>query len=123
VASADPFGENPYYNCQLFSVSALGGGLRQLTHFGEGVPSQEGCQIGEKPGCGVKAIDLDGPSPTTVFYSDCDPFGTNRDGSEIFALGVAGRRLRQLTETAGVTIATADAVEVEVPGPAAQSGP
>jgi hypothetical protein len=63
------------------------------------------------------------PRPRRSSTPIATPLGTNRNGSEIFALSTNGRRLRQLTETAGVVTASAEAVEVEIPEPAAQSAP
>src|SRR6185295_16041566 len=57
MASADPLGLNPFENCQLFRVSTLGTRLRQLTRFGHGVRSQEGCFFGELPGCGIYYVE------------------------------------------------------------------
>ena len=57
------------------------------------------------------------------FYSDCDPFGTNPNGSQVFAMRWDGSGLRQLTHTRGTTTATdGSVVEVEVPGPVARGG-
>jgi hypothetical protein len=33
MASADPFGTNPFEECQMFSVDTVGGGLCQVTHL------------------------------------------------------------------------------------------
>src|SRR5262249_8872041 len=85
-ASADPVGENPFHNCQLCRISPLGLGLRQLTHFDQGRRSEEGCQIGPLPGCGLRQVNEtpeSNPSPAIAFYSDCDPLGTNANGSQV----------------------------------------
>src|SRR5205085_1848555 len=51
MASADPLGENPDENCNLFRITALGTHLRQLTHFDEGARSaRHGAIDVERPG-------------------------------------------------------------------------
>jgi hypothetical protein len=125
-ASADPLGENPFHNCQLFRISPLGRGLRQVTHFDHQRRSEEGCQIGPLPGCGIREVNqhVSRASAAFVFYSDCDPFGTNPDGSQLFIMRWNGARLRQITQTRGTTTAADGSVlEVEIPGPVARDGP
>ena len=121
MASADPFGENPLENCQIFSMNLLGTGLRQLTHFDQGVPSVSGCYFGAYAGCAFYSLMQDPTTKWIVFYSNCDPFGVNPNGSAVFAMRQDGRRLRQLTHTAGVRFGSGDEVEVEIPGPIAYS--
>jgi hypothetical protein len=105
-------------------MSSLGFGLRQLTHFNEGQPSIEGCDITVRRGCGVRGVDQYSHSPAIVFYSDCDPLGSNPDGAQIFSMRWNGSRMRQLTHTRGVTRAADGSVlEVEIPGPVARGGP
>jgi hypothetical protein len=85
MASADPLGKNPFHNCQLFRISPLGLGFRQATHFGQGRRSEEGCQIGPLPGCGIRELngwDSDTAAALT-FYYDCDPIGTDPNLSRI----------------------------------------
>ncbi len=127
MASADPFGTNPSRNCQLFRAPRYGGPLRQLTHFGQGVPSEEGCQLGELPGCGIsygveQQLEVAARARAYAFYSDCDPFGTNPDGSQVFAIDWGGSRLRQLTHTAGARRGADGSLELELLGPAARGG-
>jgi hypothetical protein len=126
LASGDPHGTNPFQNCQLFRVSLLGENLRQLTRFGTGERSMEGCNnLGETPGCSLQPLAQEWfatRSRSLPFYSDCDPFGTNPDGSQVFAIDYDGRRLRQLTHTAGARTAPDGALEVEIPGPVAIGG-
>jgi len=125
--SADPVGENPFHNCQLFRISPHGLGLRQLTRFDQGRHSDEGCQIGPLAGCGINPVNEtpeSDSSPAIAFYSDCDPLGTNPNGSQVFALRWNGSGLRQLTNTRGVTTGPdGSVVEVEIPGPVARGGP
>jgi hypothetical protein len=122
-ASADPLGTNPFHNCQIFRLSPLGGGLRQVTAFGEGVQSEEGCaHYDARPGCGIRSVPQDGVSRALLMYSDCDPFGTNPESSQVFAIEYDGSRLRQLTHTAGARTGDAGALEVELPGPVAAAG-
>jgi hypothetical protein len=122
LASGDPLGTNRLRNCQLFRVSPYGGGLRQLTRFGQGFPSEEGCQLSERSGCGIAHVVHEGSARDYVFYSDCDPFGTNPNGSQAFAIGWDGSRLRQLTHTTGLRTAADGSLEVEIPGPLARGG-
>jgi hypothetical protein len=123
MSSADPVGENPFHTCQFFRTSSLGFGLRQLTHFNEGQPSIEGCDITVRRGCGVRGVDQYSHSPAIAFYSDCDPLGTNPDGAQVFAMRWNGSEMRQLTHTRGVTRAADGSVlEVEIPGPVARGG-
>jgi hypothetical protein len=56
----------------------------------------------ERPlGCSVGLINRDVRTDAMLFYSNCDPFGTNPNGSQIFAMHADGTGLRQLTTTRG----------------------
>lgn len=118
-ASADPFGTNPNENCQLFSVDTLGGDLRQLTQFDEGQHSLGGCAFSLRPGCRVigGAWEERPGSDTVLFYSSCDPLGTNPDGSQLFAMRADGTSLRQLTHVRGAVTEADGTVDVELLGP------
>ena len=123
VASADPLGTNPTENGQLFSIDRTGGDLRQLTDFREGPHSTFGCFIGPRPvGCGTIYMSRDIQSDAVVFYSSCNPFGTNPYGSQVFAMHSDGTGLRQLTHTQGYTRDASGAVSVEVAYPFAYPG-
>jgi hypothetical protein len=124
-ASADPLGENPSHTCQIFRISPLATGIRQLTHLSQKGPSREGCDVTIRPGCGLLAVNQFGHAPRAItFFSDCDPLGTNPDGAQVFAMRWDGSRMRQLTHTRGVTRAADGSVlELEVPGPVARGGP
>jgi hypothetical protein len=123
MSSGDPLGANPFQNCQLFHVPPLGGDLRQLTRFGEGVRSEKGCGFDSVPGCGIETVPRGWSSPRSlVFYSDCDPLGANPDGSQVFAIDYDGSHLRQLTHTAGATHGADGSLELELPGPIAGGG-
>jgi len=119
LASADPFGTNPGQNCQFFSVDTLGGDLRQVTRFGDGMPSLGGCFAAYRPGCYVEfGGQITGAGPDSLyFYSTCDPLGTNPDGAQLFAMSFDGTGLRQLTHTRGVENESDGSVTVELPGP------
>jgi len=52
-----------------------------------------------------------------VFVSSCDPFGTNPNGEQIFAMRPDGSGLRALTDTRSVVHDPDGSVEVELPGP------
>jgi hypothetical protein len=121
ATDADPLRSNPSGNCQLFSVDTLGSNLRQVTGFREGERSLNGCNAGPPPGCTIWDAYQDPITRTVVFYSSCDPFGTNPYGSQIFAMRPDGTRLRQLTATRGRVLEDSGAVTVELPGPTAYS--
>lgn len=123
IASADPFGTNPLQNCQLFSVGVLGDGLRQLTRFDEGAPSVTGCEWGEPPGCAIGSVSDDPRTHELVFDSNCNPFGTNPNGEQIFAMRPDGSALRQLTQAPGGQVSADGVAEVEIVGPSAYSVP
>jgi Tol biopolymer transport system component len=123
TASADPFGTNPSKNCQLFTTDAFGGGLQQLTRFNENALSTNGCFYGRAPtGCAITLYNAFAPSQdartgTVVFYSNCDPFTTNANGGQLFAIRPDGSGLRQLTQASGFIRQPDGSVTVELPGP------
>jgi hypothetical protein len=121
VTPADPLGTNPGGHCQLFSVDTIGAHLRQVTRFREGERSANGCRPGPPPGCNILDAAQDPVTRSVVFYSSCDPFGTNPYGGQVFAMRPDGTQLRQLTATRG-RVEEAGAVSVELPGPIAYSG-
>jgi hypothetical protein len=123
-ASADPFGTNPQYDCQLFSIGALGDDLRQLTFFKtpggatdclSAVRGYPGCTV--SPANWIVASSQDARTGTLVFYSSCDPEGGVPTGGELYAMRPDGSGLRALTETRGVLTAADGAISVELPGP------
>jgi hypothetical protein len=117
AASADPLGTNPSYNCQLFSIDRLGNDLRQLTNFYETEHSLRGCYFGAWPqGCAIH-LQRQARSRALVFYSTCDPFGTNPNGGQVFALQPDGTGLRQLTNSRGSVTAADGTVTSQLPGP------
>jgi len=100
--TADPLRENPSGSQQFFSVDRLGGSLRQLTHF-------------TNPGCyATGRYEQDLLTGSVVFESNCDPFGTNPTGAELFVMHPDGTGLRQLTFLRGVTTEPDRTVSVEV---------
>jgi hypothetical protein len=115
AASADPFGCNPTNNCQTFSIDTLGGHLRQLTAIAVGTPN-DGC-FG--PRCRVVPFAQDAVTGTVLLNTACDPFGTNVNGNNVFAIRPDGSGLRQITHARGLVVDTPDVVEVELPGPGA----
>jgi hypothetical protein len=102
-------------------VDTFGAHLRQVTRFREGEHSANGCGLGPPPGCTIRDAAQDPVTRSVVFYSICDPFGTNPYGAQVFAMRPDGTRLRQLTATRG-RVEEAGAVSVELPGPIAYSG-
>jgi hypothetical protein len=123
LTASAPSRENPFENCQLFSIGPWAGGLRQLTSFDEGAPARYGCGWYRGPGCSISLATYEDPvTHWIVFYSSCHPFDPNFIGSEVFAMRPDGRQLRQLTHTYGVH-RVGDTVDVEIPGPIAYSVP
>lgn len=122
AASADPFGTNPTETCQLFSIDTVGTSLRQLTDFSSPELSPRGCVQGEPPGCRILSYGLERATGTEVFYSSCDPFGTNPYGDQLFAIGSDGRHLRQLTRARGLVTEADGTVIAENLGPIGHSG-
>ena len=118
-----PLGTNPLEVCQIFSVDALGGDLRQLTSFGASRHSALGC-FAQRPneGCSTafnvnQRVGQDTRTGTVVFQSSCDPFGTNPNGEEIFAMRPDGSGLHALTDTHSLRRNPDGSVEAELPGP------
>jgi len=124
VASADPDQMNPSELCQIFSVDALGGDVRQLTRFSASQRSALGCVAFGRAseGCTTEfndsqRVSQDARSGTVVFGSSCDPFGTNQNGVQIFAIRPDGSGLHALTDARGLVRNTDRSVEAELPGP------
>ncbi len=119
AASADPLGTNPSFNCQIFSIDRLGANLRQLTDFRETEHSVVGCSFNRLGlGCAVYLTPWQDPrSRTVLFYSDCNPLGTNPNGGQIFAMQPDGSGLRQLTDLRGLVKDSLGAYSGEVPRP------
>jgi hypothetical protein len=127
IASADPLGENPSENCQIFSIDVLGADLHQVTHFRQADHSARGCTAQLGSGCWVGVDVFGGPfqDPVTqslVFDSSCDPeAGATQAGEQFFAIRPDGNGLRPLTFTRGVRMAADGSLDVELPGPQAYS--
>jgi hypothetical protein len=66
-------------------------------------------------------MDRDPVTRANVFASSCDPFPTNRNGEQIFAMNPDGTNLRQLTDVRGFTSEPDGSVDVELPGPFAST--
>jgi hypothetical protein len=56
-----------------------------------------------------------------VFNSSCDPFGSNPNGEQVFAMYPDGTGLQPLTDTSGFTTEADGTVDVELPGPFAST--
>jgi hypothetical protein len=125
IASADPLRTNPSNNCQVFSMAALGGDLRQLTHFQEVDHSRTRCTEGSVlgSGCLVSPFGRDVNTGALLFHSNCNPFGRNPNGHQLFALGRDGSDLRQLTDLRGLVSEADGTVIAELPYPFAYPGP
>ncbi|MBZ5559303.1 MAG: hypothetical protein LAO77_18680 [Acidobacteriia bacterium] len=117
VASADPFRENPFENCQIFSIDRLATDLRQLTHFGEGEHSRDGCSAVLPPGCRMYGLGVDSVTATVLFYTSCNLSGTQSNGGQIFAMRPDGTGLRALTDTRGFVTEADGTRTVELAGP------
>ena len=119
LASADPLGDNPSQSCQVFSIDRFGSELCQLTHFSQGTPFINVCGgIAALPGCSIDGfMQQDRATQTIVFNSSCDPFGSNPNGSQLFAMLPDGTGLRQLTNLEGVVEEADGSLTVELPGP------
>ena len=126
-ASADPLGQNPSQNCELFSIDRVGANLRQLTSFHETDHAAHGCCFGAVgSGCAVQPVNVlglgqDVRTQTLVFYSSCDPLGTNPNGGQIFAMRPDGADLHQLTNARGLVTESDRTVIGELPRPFAFS--
>jgi len=127
TASANPpeLGTNPDEVCQLFSIDRSGDDLRQLTTFHDAPEGQHerGCNFWKRPlGCWVGQANRDIRTDAVLFYSSCDPLGTNPYGSQVFAMHADGTGLRQLTNTAPFGVDASGAFTVELPFPFAWPG-
>src|SRR5262249_27115393 len=134
LSSADPLKTNPHESCQIFSIGAFGGGLRQITHFDLGhfvrIP---GCFLsGAGIGYGYyRIIDQDAVTKAIIFNTAQDPLHLSArradptpyrySNDQIFAVRPDGNGLRQLTDAAGFTTGPDDSIRVELPGPFAYS--
>src|SRR5262249_24958639 len=96
---------------------------RQLTTFDEGQPSAAGCTGWLPPplGCFISVVGHDPDSDTVLFASNCDPFGTNAWGDQIFAMQFDGSDKRQLTQLDGFKTEADGTITVEFSGFAAYS--
>jgi hypothetical protein len=124
MASADPLGTNPTNNCQIFSIASLGGDLRQLTQFYETDHATNPCTFGARRpyGCNIIPLARDTNTGALLFQSSCDPFGTNPNGSQYFAMGADGSGLRQLTSARGLVTQADGTVIGELLDPVFYSG-
>jgi hypothetical protein len=115
---------NPTHNCQIFSIDRNGGDLRQLTNFSETVNATIGCYYTfGRNGCSAGFMDIDPVTGTLIFVSNCDPFKTNPNGSQLFAMRPDGSDLRQITTAAGLTFGADGGERLELVGPHAYSAP
>ena len=96
--------------------------MRQLTRFGASRHSGLGCYaLRSSEGCstdfnGDQKVGQDTRTGTLVFVSTCDPFGTNSDGEQIFAMRPDGSGLHALTDAHAVVQNADGSVEAELPG-------
>ena len=130
IASADPFGTNPYEECQMFSTNSAGGDLRQVTHFNPRTRTRgvfPGCFLPPRPHCSIsgahyyRVVFQDPVTKAIVFESSCNPLDANPHGAQLFAMHPDGSGLRQLTDASGYTTGPVGSLSVELPGPFAYS--
>jgi hypothetical protein len=116
---------NPTLNCQVFSVDRTGADLRQLTAFrATDHPSTLGCYSdATADGCAAALFTIDPATGTLVFYSNCDPFGLNPNGGQLFALRSDGTGLRQITTARGLEVGADGTEDLELVGPHAYAAP
>jgi len=67
-------------------------------------------------------LGQDATTRAVLFYSSCDPLGTNWVGGQIFAIQPDGSGLRQITEMRGIVREEGTSIG-EFPGPAIFSSP
>src|SRR5262249_49223125 len=116
TASADPFGQNPSEDCQIFSIDRNGADLQQLTFFHEAEHSQTGCVFDSRPRASATLVfGQDRRTGTVLLYSSCAPLGTNPNGGQIFAVEANGSGLRQLTAAQGFTFRPDRSSHAEIP--------
>lgn len=121
TASANPFGTNPDETCQVFSMSALGGGIHQLTRFHGG--GGTGCFIDfSGDSCGILGAVLDPVTKAVGLWSNCGAPGQNPSGHQMFFMRPDGSGLRQVSQTRGRVVEPDGTLMVELPGPAGYSG-
>lgn len=121
VGSADPVGKNRSANCQVFSIDAFGGGLRQVSDFSEGETSSNGCIFSAPDGCAAGFVGQDDNTGALVVHSNCDPLRQNEYGLQLFSLQPDSGEMRQLTHLPGLQIPDDSHVTVRLPGPYAFS--
>ena len=123
ISSADPLGANTGRICQLFSIDLLGGHLRQLTTLEDPGRPVTGYTF-VAGACTLSSwVLVDPVTGTVVFTTNCDPFGTNPYGDQIFAIRPDSTGLRQLTSMRGMRELPDGRTLVELAGPASYSAP
>jgi hypothetical protein len=122
TTSADPLRTNPSGTCQLFSARAFGGDLRQVTRFHDDGRVSVGCAGGVETRCAFSGGGSQDPRTGFLgFVSQCDPFGRNPYGDQVFSIRADGSALRQLTSFRGREILPDGSVHVELGGPIVQA--
>jgi hypothetical protein len=119
TASVD-LGDNPMGMCQVFSASVLGGEIGSLPVSRRIIVAlrlratvSDGCSSGLSFG----SDSTDTRNGMVVFDSGCDPFGTNPNGEQIFAIRPDGTGLQQLTQARGFIRGSGRDGFTELPGP------
>ena len=124
MASANPLGTNPTENCQLFSINLLHEELRQLTRFHDEGRVNVGCN-GDTGIAGAACTTAGGSQDRKTgfisFGSQCDPFGRNPYGEQIFSIRPDGSGLRQISSFRGREFLPDGSLHVELGGPTAQA--
>src|SRR5262249_44321933 len=98
VTPVDPLGTNPRQYGQIFSLNTVGGGLRQLTCFGNVGRADPDCLPGGRA-CSVPNdfVARDPVTGSLVFVANCGPSGTSLVSQQLFSMRGDGTDLRQLT--------------------------
>jgi hypothetical protein len=124
MASANPLGTNPTENCQLFSINPRHGQLRQLTRFHDEERMNAGCGgVVAGAACTITSGgSQDRETGFIGFASQCDLFGRNPYGEQIFSIRPDGSGLRQITSFRGRELLPDGSVHVELSGPVIQAG-
>jgi hypothetical protein len=121
VASADPLGENPAGMCQVFSVSNLGDGLRQLSRIPDDGLPKHGCVLSAGGSCSHGGLIQDPVTRMVGFISTCDPLQRNAGVTQLFTMRPDGSGLRQITAFRGLETLPDGSIQMETLGPVSYS--
>jgi hypothetical protein len=112
--AGDPEAAN---HCQIFSIDTTGADLTRLTNFDGGPPNDNGCRFRKPDGCSIGTLIEDPLTNRLIFYSSCNPDGSDATSGQIFAMDLASRRITALTDARGTRTEADGWTAVELPGP------